>query len=327
MDFVVTWVDSSDPKWRADFEITKEKKDGCGDFSAPRFRDWDNLKYWFRGVERYAPWVRKVHLVTSGHYPEWLNLSCDKLNIVRHEDYIDPQYLPTFNSRVIENNLHKIESLAEKFVLFNDDFFIIDKMDPKDFFKNDLPCDCAILNASSGDGISYILMNNLSLINKVFDKNTVITENFLKWFNLRYGKSILRTILLLAWPRFTGFYEPHAPQSYLKSTFVKCWALYGEELENTNKSNFRLHSDVNHYLFRYFQLVTGRFSPMNRASKSMMFQAADHNYLDIVDAVILNKKPIIVINDDDSIRNFYAVRSAVNGALEKKLQVKSQFEK
>jgi hypothetical protein len=326
MDFVVTWVDSSDPKWRADFENTKGKKDGCGDFSAPRFRDWDNLKYWFRGVEKYAPWVRKVHLITSGHYPEWLNLSCNKLNIVRHDDYIDPQYLPTFNSRVIENNLHKIESLADKFVLFNDDFFIIDKMEPKDFFKDDLPCDCAILNASSGDGISYILMNNLSLINSSFNKNSVIASNIAKWFNVRYGKYILRTILLLVWPRFTGFYEPHAPQSYLKSTFDSCWALYGEELENTNGSNFRLHSDVNHYLFRYHQLVSGCFSPVNRASKSIMFQVTDHNYSDVAQAIAAKVKPVVIVNDDDSIKHFDKVRSVINKAFEKKFPIKSIFE-
>ena len=26
-----------------------------------RYRDWQNLKYWFRAVEKYAPWVRKIH--------------------------------------------------------------------------------------------------------------------------------------------------------------------------------------------------------------------------------------------------------------------------
>jgi hypothetical protein len=327
MDFVITWVDSSDPKWKADFVNLKSQKNDFGDFSAPRFRDWDNLKYWFRGVEKYAPWVRKVHFITSGHIPTWLNTECEKLNIVFHEDYIDSQYLPTFNSRVIENNLHNIKSLADKFVLFNDDFFIIDKVEPIDFFIDDLPRDCAILNASSGDGISYILMNNLSLINRSFNKNTVIAKNIAQWFNLRYGKYVLRTILLLAWPRFTGFYEPHSPQPYLKSTFDSCWGLYGEELESTNSSNFRLHSDVNHYLFRYYQLVSGCFSPMNRASKSMMFQVTDHNYLDVVDAVSRMKKPIIIINDDDSIEDFNAIRSAINNEFYQLFPYKSKFEK
>lgn len=34
-----------------------------------RYRDWENLKYWFRGVETFAPWVNKVYFITYGHIP------------------------------------------------------------------------------------------------------------------------------------------------------------------------------------------------------------------------------------------------------------------
>ena len=27
----------------------------------------DNLKYWFRGVEKFAPWVNKIYFITYGH--------------------------------------------------------------------------------------------------------------------------------------------------------------------------------------------------------------------------------------------------------------------
>ena len=33
-----------------------------------RYRDWDNLRYWFRGMEKYAPWVRKIHFCHMGTY-------------------------------------------------------------------------------------------------------------------------------------------------------------------------------------------------------------------------------------------------------------------
>lgn len=29
------------------------------------YREWGTFKYWFRGVEKFAPWVNKVYLVTD----------------------------------------------------------------------------------------------------------------------------------------------------------------------------------------------------------------------------------------------------------------------
>ena len=83
----------------------------------------DNLQYWFRGVGKFAPWVNRIHFITYGHLPPWLNVDHPKINIVRHTDYIPKKYLPTFNSHVIELNIHRIEGLANCFVYFNDDTF------------------------------------------------------------------------------------------------------------------------------------------------------------------------------------------------------------
>lgn len=67
------------------------------------------LKYWFRGVEKYAPWVHKIYFVTCGQKPDWLNENHDKLVLVNHEDYIPHEYLPTFSSHTIELNFHRIK--------------------------------------------------------------------------------------------------------------------------------------------------------------------------------------------------------------------------
>lgn len=64
-----------------------------------------------------------------------------KLNLVTHDQIIEPHCLPTFNSHAIEINIHKIEGLAEHFVYFNDDTFINSPLEPEFFFKNGLPCD------------------------------------------------------------------------------------------------------------------------------------------------------------------------------------------
>ena len=98
IDFVIPWVDGSDPAWIKEKQLYSNNIQKEDDGREIRFRDWGTLKYWFRGVERYAPWVRKIHFVTWGHLPEWLNTNTPKLHIVNHRDYIPAEYLPTFNS-------------------------------------------------------------------------------------------------------------------------------------------------------------------------------------------------------------------------------------
>ena len=70
--------------------------------------------------------------------PSWLNVANEKIVVVKHEDFIPKEYLPTFNSHTIELNLHRIKGLSEYFIYFNDDTFILDKLQEKDFFKNGL---------------------------------------------------------------------------------------------------------------------------------------------------------------------------------------------
>ena len=77
IDFVLTWVDCNDPEWQR--EKAKFQGKTLSDDDIMRYRDWDNLRYWFRGVEKFAPWVNSVFFVTCGHYPSWLNLNHPKL--------------------------------------------------------------------------------------------------------------------------------------------------------------------------------------------------------------------------------------------------------
>ena len=58
IDFVVLWVDGDDPAWQAERAQYLPKKTTA---SAPnRYRDWGLMPYWFRGVEKFAPWVNKI---------------------------------------------------------------------------------------------------------------------------------------------------------------------------------------------------------------------------------------------------------------------------
>ena len=106
IDFVITWVDGNDPKWQKENNIVLNSNE---EIDKERYRDWDNLKYIFRGIEKNAPWVNKIYFITWGHLPKWLNIENEKLIIVNHKDYIPKKYLPTYSSHVLELNLHRIK--------------------------------------------------------------------------------------------------------------------------------------------------------------------------------------------------------------------------
>ena len=73
IDFVILWVDGNDPAWLAEKNIYQRKKKGDSN-TDNRYRDWNQLPYWFRAVEQFSPGVRQIPLVTWGHVPAVLNM-------------------------------------------------------------------------------------------------------------------------------------------------------------------------------------------------------------------------------------------------------------
>src|SRR5699024_12847127 len=82
IDIVKPWVDINDINWQK--EKQKYDNNDSKDSRDIRYRDWDLLKYLFRGIEKNIPWVNKIHFITWGHIPTWMNQSHEKLNIVKH---------------------------------------------------------------------------------------------------------------------------------------------------------------------------------------------------------------------------------------------------
>lgn len=323
IDIVLIWVDNNDPEWLKSFSSHRKDEQKA---NSVRFRDWDNLKFWFRGIEQNAPWVRKVHLVTCGHYPKWLNKEHPKLNLVKHSDYIDQKFLPTFSANPIELNLHKIKGLSEHFIYFNDDMFLLNPIDENFYFKNNLPNDSFILNALSGEGISHIIMNDLLIINKYFNKKNMLKSNINKWFNIKYKSDLLRTLCLLPWPRFTGFFDPHLPQAFLKSTFEEIWQKEESLLNECSSRKFRDSKDVNQYLFRYWQLVSGKFNPINTKSTGITFHLNNQNIDEAISLITNSQYKVICLNDSEQFDNFENVKDRINSAFLSKFPIKSTFE-
>ncbi len=327
IDFILTWVDSCDEKWLNSRKKYDKEKD-CAKKTA-HYRDYGTLKYWFRAVEKYAPWVNKIHFVTCGQKPEWLNEKHPKLHLVNHDDYMPKEYLPTFSANPIELNFHNIKGLEEKFVYFNDDTFLSAPTKEKDFFKKDLPCDSlefsALIPGVKNEVITYILFNDLLLINSNFNKKRFMRSHFKKWFNFKYGKSLFKNIYYAPIGRFTGFANPHLPNSFLKSTFEEVWEKEGEYLHEVCNNKFRTNADVNQYLMRYWQLVKGRFVPRSSNVGACFTLGIDNQ---AIEKHIKKKKlKMVCINDNPNLENIDNDKKWLNELFESELSQKSSFER
>ncbi|XP_054609099.1 N-acetylglucosamine-1-phosphotransferase subunits alpha/beta-like isoform X1 [Dunckerocampus dactyliophorus] len=98
------------------------KKETKNILKANRFEDNDALRHSLRSVEKYAPWVRHIFIVTNGQIPFWLNLENPRVSVVTHQEiFLNHNHLPTFSSPAIESNLHRIPGISQKFIYLNDD--------------------------------------------------------------------------------------------------------------------------------------------------------------------------------------------------------------
>lgn len=326
MDFVVTWVDDSDPTWIEEYK--KYKKESSDGNKLVRFRSWDNFQYWFRGVEKFAPWVNKVHLVTWGHIPKWLNTNHPKLNIVRHSDFIPKEYLPTFNTRTIELNFHRIKDLSEEFVVFNDDVFIVDKVTPEMFFVDGKPCDMPIILPFGISEYTRAMFSNLIVVNRNFDIKHNIKHNLNKWFNIKYGKYNISNLILLSFMK-SHHISPmnfHIALPTRKSTMATLWEKEYEAMHDSSRHKFRKADTVNNALPRYWDLMSNNFHPINRLRLGTYINVDDNSIDKAAKLIKKRDYPIICINDGEVLNDFSKVKEKINNALSLILSEKSEFE-
>lgn len=328
IDFVITWVDGSDPEWLKDRNhyaaLEQEEIDEC------RFRDWGTLRYWFRGVEKFAPWVNNIFFITCGHLPKWLNTDHPKLRIIKHSDYIPAEFLPTFNSYVIEYYLYKIPDLSNHFVYFNDDMFLINKVNPGLFFQNGVPRDLGRMTITILDGIfgTSVLMAN-TIISENFDKKDVIRHNLFKWFHPTYGKGLFFNLICsqIRKNKFVGFFNPHLQQAFLKKSFEDVWSNCENNLIRASKNRFRDYGDISFWLFRYWQLASGNFCPYNIMRDGRYFRISNSNYMKVAEYIRRQKGKFICVNDTEGALNFDIYKTAILSAFKDLLPEKSMFEK
>ena len=335
IDFVITWVDGADPIWYKEKLETLKKQGKTAeemiDNSTSRYRDWDILKYWFRGVEKFAPWVNQIHFVTYGHVPDWLNEKHSKLHIVKHEDFIPQEFRPTFSSHPIEWNFHRIEGLTENFVYFNDDMFLIKKVSPEDFFQGGRPVDMLALQpdvANADDQIMpYVYLNNAMVLAKYFDKRENMKKQLGAYFHIGYPLMYFGYNLLeMAFPRFTGFYTVHGPSPLKKESYCFFWKNEEELLHRVCCHPFRHKEDISQYVLREYQKLSGNFVPKNIHKFCRYFNLQPENP-ELVKTITKQKSKCICINDSNFEIPYEKVKQELNHAFSILFPEKSQFEK
>ncbi len=323
IDIVLPWVDGADPAWQEAFRTIRHET-GM-DCSEIRYRDWGTLRYLFRSIEQFAPWVGTVHLITWGHLPAWLNREHPKLHIVRHTDFIPSQWLPTFNSNTIELNVHRIAELADQFILFNDDTFLTRPCRPEDFFRDGLPRDIARLSVVRPSSVATIVLNNLELINAKYQRKA-LNNHLRKWLAPCYGiRNLLKTITLLPWSFFPAFYDPHQPQPYRKADFVRAWELWGDQLTATCKHRFRSTEDLSHWLIRYDVLCRGEFAPRTPKHDALV-TLTDTTVDEIAHCIASAAQRLLCINDSAEITDIARVCRILQGGFEQLLPNRSSYE-
>lgn len=332
IDFVVTWVNGNDSRWRAEkdkytVDLTKGNTDA-------RYRDWDQFRFWFRSVEKYAPWVRYIYLITYGHVPEWLNLNHPKLKVITHREYIPHKYLPTFNSIPIELNIYHIQELSEHFVYFNDDVYLARPLLPEDFFGGGLPRYSAVgapvRNYRYNGPFSHQLFSILGLVNGTFDICSAMQLHPECWFSRaysvedrRYNMNAYRDAYL------PGMFFPHLGCPYRKTTMDKVWKEYFLELDETCQHRFRTSTDIMHQIFSLWEIMKGTFIPVATDYYGVFFGTLSEQYEDVRKAFISKEHRMICLNDsvDVTEENFLQIKKQLDAILQTVFPDKSAFEK
>ncbi len=244
VDLVYLWVDGNDPVWQAKHNAFIGKTEESSPINCKgRYANNDELKYSLRSVEMYAPWIRKIFIVTDNQVPEWLDISNTKVKIIDHKDIMPAESLPCFNSALIEHFLYKIPGLAEHFLLANDDMYLNKAVTVDDFFTK--------------EGFPIIRLGR-----RPFRK--------FRWFwrvNVRkkplknYSFTIARASQLVD-DKYGVYYTGmphHNIDSYLKSDMQRVVEDYfRDEFAANNKNRMRSNDDIQRILFSYTALALKR---------------------------------------------------------------------
>lgn len=235
VDLVYTWVDGNDPAWREKRNMYMPERPTTGSvpnhISDARWRENNELVYSLRSVERYAPWVNRIYIVTDGQCPAWLNTEHPKICIVDHSEILPADALPVFSSHAIESCIYRIPGLSEHFVYGNDDTFFGAPTTRDDFFR--------------ADGRPIVRVKGAR-----FKRDKA--RNGGNYYRVLYR---MQSLVEERWGRLICHEPHHNFDAYRKSDFEKCIASLPDEWATTSRSRFRRNEDMQRCYVSYYAVA------------------------------------------------------------------------
>ena len=308
IDLVYLWVNGSDPVWqekRNNF-IGKTEETSSTNCEG-RYADNDELKYSLRSVDMYAPWIRKIFIITDNQIPKWLDTSNPKIKIVDHKEIMPSPSLPCFNSSVIEHFICRIPELAEHFLYANDDMFINKPVTPDFFFEADgLP----IIRFSRRPFRKLYLKFREKILKKKLSHYNQITQNSARLVEKKYkiyysGKA------------------HHNIDGYLKSDCIHTEEIFKDEIGATLTNQVRNSNDIQRHLYYYVSLAEQR-GHLHYVTQKTSFRFHIHNEGHYNKLIRFNPT-LFCMNDSEYAQNNHRIKA--QNFLASRFPTKSQFEK
>ncbi len=270
IDAVITWVDGSDPV------LAEKRRRYQADPALPgaaetRFASNDEVLYCTLSILRFAPFFRKIWFVTDNQTPPVFDAvnrlfpdQAHKLGVVDHREIFAgyEEALPTFNSMSITMMLHRIAGLAERFVFFNDDFFLMRQTAPEDFFQGTRP---VLRGGWMGRELDLI-----EAVRKGLDGLRRVPPGKRRLSSKRWMLNAAR----LAGMRGRTFIPTHAPYPMRRSTLAGFERAHPEQWRENARHRFR-HPDqfVPEALADHLEIAAGNAVTLER--KSAVYIRAD----------------------------------------------------
>ena len=301
VDFVFPYVNPNDPIWLGRYKYCAGKNFSKND---ERFRDFSLLKYIFRSIELYTDFINRVIMIVSdeSQVPDFLRRDYYRLRIVKHEDFIPKEFLPTFNSNTIELFIPNIQGLEQHFLYSNDDLLFVNKTYITDFYDK---LDRALIayvpyNTQSPKGFKQSVMNTW----------TTATNYFNRTLNLKKPFTFIKQSHGAASPRLLS--ECKACFKNLEPQILDSLTMF----RNTNRN-------LNQYLYGYYSLLNNT-SAYTNPNKVGFYTSAEDGLSKIRNIIQNCPTKMLCLNDttamtDDMIQEIYK-------ELDKRFANKSSFE-
>lgn len=310
VDIVYTWVDDQFPGYS---NLLQQYAKTGHDTNPNRTRNnLDVLKYSLRSVEKYTPWIRNVYIFTARpQRPEWLNTANKRIKLIHHDEVIEREFLPTFNSFCIVSHLALLNDISDPFLYMEDDMLFASPTDVDDFIPEDRQIilrprfDKTTNPARQHDRDQPPWNKALSYSNHLLDR--------------RYGKQARHSI-------------NHVPVMIYKQLWIRMTEIWQEAFEHTRQCKFReLYNVAPEYLYQYFMLYENRaqMAGIRDTWRKTFYMGLENNMLLVRAGLFMLDRinpRFYCLNDNFGENPDPRIENFVRKYMERKYPLKSSFE-